>query len=35
MLMWVGVKEMMLVGGGEGNNANVGGGEGNDANGWG
>ena len=31
----MGVKEMMLVGGGERNNANVGGGEGNDDNGWG
>ena len=31
----MGVKEMMLVGGGEGNDASVGGGEGNDANGWG
>ena len=31
----MGVKEMMVVGGGEGNDASVGGGEGNDANGWG
>ena len=31
----MGVKEMMLVGGGERNDASVGGGEGNDANGWG
>ena len=30
----MGVKEMMLVGGGEGNDA-VGGGEGNDGSGWG
>ena len=31
----MGVREMMLVGGGEGNDANVGGGEGNDGSGWG
>ena len=31
----MGVKEMMVVGGGEGNDANVGGGEGNDVSGWG
>ena len=31
----MGVKEMMVVGGGEGNDANVGGGEGNDGSGWG